>query len=324
MASAVVVYSAGTFVASSFGASFLPGDVFLRLGRSCDTYPYHTGPCPGSKVASGTQTWLPSGRGKTMRGIRVWSQYGYIDGPPSGERWYQEEMFEEARRAGARTLFFQGPPTDFVWLNGFAMQYFARKYGVTWVGSVDQADFAGFYVVPGHAPSPPSGFVPTRRLPLPDGGRLLLYRRGPALAPGAPVAVSADDLRRVAASGQPIYWAGPRPGATYELRLGADGSAAVRYLPPGMPAGDPRPALRVGTYPLADAFAATADAAALGDAVSVPIEGGVAFFSRRLPSHVFLAFQGVPVQIEVSSPEPGLARALVASGAIRPVEEAGR
>jgi hypothetical protein len=322
-AAALVAYGLFTFAAASFGASFLPRDVSISVGRGCRFYPYFTGPCPGSSIPA-LQSFLPSGEQVNRRAIRIWSQDGFVSGPPSGERWYQEEMFREAKAEGARTLFFQGPPIDFIWFNGFAMQYFARKYGLVWVASPDQADFAGIRVGRGESASPPAGFGEVGRFSLPDGGELVLYRRGAPPAPGAPAAASLADLRRAAASlDHPLYWAGPRAGVTYELRLGEDGSAVLRYLPPGVAVGDERPRLTVSSYPLDDAYAATLEAAAIGDAVTVPVRGGIAFFNRRRPGSVYLAYRGSPVQVEVSAPSPRVARALVSSGSIQPLERAG-
>jgi hypothetical protein len=174
---AVVAYGAVLFYASSFGVGLLPQDAYVHLGKGCRFYPYFTGPCAGSSIPA-LQSVEPSGEIVNRRGIQIWSQNGYVNGPPSGERWYQEEMFEEAARSSpSRTLYFQAPPLDFIWFNGFSMEYFARKHGVSWV-PLAQADFAGVRTVAGEQPPELPGFREVRRYELPAGGALTLYTRG--------------------------------------------------------------------------------------------------------------------------------------------------
>jgi dolichyl-phosphate-mannose-protein mannosyltransferase len=323
-----LAYAFFTFAASSFGIG-APRDVFAHISKSCPSYPYFAGRCPGSHVVSGTFTIAPSGVVLTERGVRIWSDGGYWDGPPSGERWYQEQMFQEAKAAGASSIWFQGPPIDFPWFNGFAMYYFAYKYGITWVASPDQAQFAGIRTQPGEPAARPAGFDELRRYPMPDGGVLHLYRRGAGAAAGAgagapakptePAAASLGDLRKAALQvGHPVMWAGKIPHRRVELTVEPDGSVYVRYLQPGRPAADATKALTVGTYPLQDAYAATRSTARDPNSVRIPIVGGIAFYNKLLPTSVYLAYPGSDVQVQVSSPTPGEARRLVASGAIRP------
>ena len=54
--------------------------------------------------------------------------------------------------------------------------------------------------------------------------------------------------------GHDVYWAGPDATATYELtQVGRN--LFIRYLPPGVDVGDPRPDfLTVGTYPVPNAY----------------------------------------------------------------------
>jgi hypothetical protein len=305
---AAVLYSTFTFLAMSFGIPSLPKDTFLHLG-------------PRSLV-SGTQSFTPKGEIVTLRGLRVWSQNGYVDGPPSGERWHQEEMFREAARESAnRTLWFQSPNDDFIWFNYFGMQYFSLKYGVTWVATPEQADFAGVRSAPGQDLAGPNGFVQVNQFPMPDGGTLRLYRRAATGAGGSgPTGASIADLRRLAASlGHPIYWAGPLRGFVYELTRTPDGRVYVRYLPSGVAVGSTKPFLTVATYPVPNAFAAT-KAAGVGDgAVHIAIRNGVAFYSRQRPTSVYLAYPGSNYQIEVFDPSPRAAHRIVASGQVQPV-----
>jgi len=122
------------------------------------------------------------------------------------------------------------------------------------------------------------------------------------------------------ARSSPIYWAGARPGMTYELTRTADGRIFLRYLPHGVPVGAVEPYLTIGTYPLAGAFAITNTLAARNGAVRVEVPGGgVGFYDAGSPENVYLAFPKTGDQIEVYDPAPGEARRLVASGQIGPV-----
>ena len=59
-----------------------------------------------------------------------------------------------------------------------------------------------------------------------------------SVTPIQPIAASIADLRAlVSASGHPVYWAGPRYRATYELSELSDGRIYVRYLPKGVEVG---------------------------------------------------------------------------------------
>ena len=140
-------------------------------------------------------------------------------------------------------------------------------------------------------------------------------------APGtAPVAASVGDLKALAARlGHPIYWAGPRPGYTYELTQTQSGKVYIRYLPSGAKLGDPRPRfLTVATYPFPGAYAAVAKTANGAARIGLA-HGGVAAVDNAYPKSIHLAFPGVSYQVEVYDPSPGTGRKLVASGTITPV-----
>ena len=136
------------------------------------------------------------------------------------------------------------------------------------------------------------------------------------------VRVSLKGLKTLAALGIPIYWAGERPGVTYELTKTADNRVFIRYLPAGVPIGSSERYLTIGTYPLSNAFVVTSRLAAGSGADPVEIgKDGVAFFRRKSPESVFLANRGSGVQIEVYDPTPGRAHDLVTSHqvtAVRP------
>ena len=140
--------------------------------------------------------------------------------------------------------------------------------------------------------------------------------------PTAPMASSADGLRSFASAiGHPVYWAGPLPSYTYELRLTSQGRVFVRYLPNGVEIGDRRASfLTVATYPVTNAVAALRNAAARGG-VGIEIEsGGFAYYDRSKPTSVYFATRRTPgYEVEVFDPSPLRARSLVLAGRIRPI-----
>jgi hypothetical protein len=137
--------------------------------------------------------------------------------------------------------------------------------------------------------------------------------------------VSARNLLALgAALGQPIYWAGPRRGVTYEFTETSDLRTYVRYLPRGVPAGSPTPVLTVATYPLPNAFAITRGAAHASGAIRLTVgKGAVAFYSKPRPTNVYLAFPGSSVQIEIYDPSAAVVRRLVLGGDVRLVSGSG-
>jgi hypothetical protein len=146
----------------------------------------------------------------------------------------------------------------------------------------------------------------------------------PAPARSNAVRISVDGLRQIAAVGIPIYWAGERPGITYELTKTGDNRVFIRYLPAGVPVGSDGSYLTIATYPLNDAFAVTSKAASRAGAVR--IDGGdgvVAFYDRSRPGNVYLAYRGSSSQIEVYDPSAAEAQQLVSSGQIGPVSTSG-
>jgi hypothetical protein len=134
-----------------------------------------------------------------------------------------------------------------------------------------------------------------------------------------PVAASVAKLR-VIARARPVYWAGPKPAARYELTQTTNGRVYIRYLPRGIRVGSRKNVRFVGTYALPGAYKALRKAAkAAGDVTFKAPRGGLAIYSKTGPTNVYLAFPGSNYQIEVYDPNPSRARQLVKSGAIRPI-----
>jgi hypothetical protein len=71
--------------------------------------------------------------------------------------------------------------------------------------------------------------------------------------------------------------------------------------------------LTVGTYDIANAYAATYGVATQPASVRIPLgPGAVAFYASDHPDNVYVAFESSPYQIEVYSPVAGQAKQLVA------------
>lgn len=153
------------------------------------------------------------------------------------------------------------------------------------------------------------------------GAWLLLRGDDDAGAPKVePVAATVADLRALADEVEhPVYWAGARPGNTYELTRTPDGRIYIRYLPRGTELGDPSPTFTsIGTYPQADAFGATEQVAAQAGAKSYNTKtGALVVQDPDKPTSVYFAFKDVPYLVEVFDPSAAKALDLALSGKVR-------
>jgi hypothetical protein len=142
----------------------------------------------------------------------------------------------------------------------------------------------------------------------------------PAPAPSA-TAASVGDLRSLAGNlGHPIYWAGERPGYTYELSQNSAGAVFIRYLPPGVRVGTNAEYTTVATYPFPQALAAIRRVAKRNTADLIKLRGGgLAVIDGQYPRSIHLAYPGSDYQIEVFGPSPAQVRRLVASQKIVPI-----
>lgn len=118
-----------------------------------------------------------------------------------------------------------------------------------------------------------------------------------------------------------MYWAGRARDDSYELTETRRGAFQVRYLPAGTVAGDERPAfLTVSTYPYRRAYAVTSDSAEGKGMISTPAPGGgLAVWSDRRPTNVYVAYPGTDLLVEVDSPRARQARGLVTAGDVGPI-----
>ena len=131
-------------------------------------------------------------------------------------------------------------------------------------------------------------------------------------------ATSAVGLRNLGQSlHQPIYWVGPRAGATYERTLPVPGRVLVRYLPAGAKVGSAAAYLTVATYAVPDAYAAAQRAAGRPGAIRIKVAtSAIAFTSKTRPLNAWITYPGSSYQIEVFAPTPGAARRMIASGRV--------
>jgi hypothetical protein len=154
-------------------------------------------------------------------------------------------------------------------------------------------------------------------------GRIAAVKPDRAAAKPRPSAVGVSEKGLKTLAGvlnQPLYWAGAEADVTYELTQTPDSRLYVRYLPPGVEVGAKRAYLTVGTYPVRDAYAVIRSAARQNGTVTIRVAGGgVAFYSRRVPSSVYLAYPRSDYEIEVYDPSPERAHQLVRSGRVTAV-----
>jgi hypothetical protein len=159
---------------------------------------------------------------------------------------------------------------------------------------------------------------------------LLTRESTTALSSHAPATISASGPRIVTVDGlsalaglrgSPVYWAGERSTALYEVSQTSNGYIYVRYLPSGTAPGDPRPAfLTIGTYPRPDAYGDIRAAARRPGAVSIPLgRHGLAVYDENDPTSIYLAYPGSTEQVEVYDPSSAVALHIARSGRVRPV-----
>jgi len=145
----------------------------------------------------------------------------------------------------------------------------------------------------------------------------------PALpAAGTPALLTATVLTGVTgAVGHDVYGVAAPAGTRPEVTRSSTGDVWVRYLSGDAKLGDKRADyLTVGTYPRTDALAA-AKAAAEGTksrSAELP-DGGIMLWSLERPESVYAASPGSDLLVEVYSPDPARARALVSGGAVAPL-----
>jgi hypothetical protein len=140
---------------------------------------------------------------------------------------------------------------------------------------------------------------------------------------GAPVGLSESELVDKAGSFSHVaYWVGPQQGTDeYELTETPDGRIYVRYLTGGAGVGDDSPNfLTVGTYAFPDAKKGLRTAESANQLKSVDSGPRYSVADGLSGNNVYVVFDDQPdLQVEVFSPQPGEARDLVDSGALKPI-----
>jgi hypothetical protein len=149
-----------------------------------------------------------------------------------------------------------------------------------------------------------------------------------SVKPFGPQAFSESGLKTASGVlGQPIYWAGARPGYTYEFRRADNGDIFLRYLPAGTAVGTKGKAagtkgafLVIATYPLRDAYAAVVRASKGKGSVAMKIpNNGLAVYSPRRPATYYFAYPGSTYQVGVFAPTAAVARRLVLQARVAPL-----
>ena len=134
--------------------------------------------------------------------------------------------------------------------------------------------------------------------------------------------VSVQELREFAASSpRAVYWAGAIPGRRLELTQARGDNVFVRYLSGDAAVGDGRPAFTtVGTYAFDGAYREVQRRGRSKGMETRPAPGGgLATWSEKRPSSVYLGFPGSDLLVEVYDPDPQRARALALSSEVGPV-----
>ena len=139
------------------------------------------------------------------------------------------------------------------------------------------------------------------------------------LTPGAKILTQSELQANVAKLGYPVYWLGPRENVEYEYTRRSDGRVYIRYVKPGTTAGSYTRFLTVGTYPMPDAYDVVKKISRLPDAKKIAVEGGIGAQSEKKPQSVYVAFRGKDLEIEVYSPDDGVAVQEVTDGNLQAI-----
>jgi hypothetical protein len=137
-----------------------------------------------------------------------------------------------------------------------------------------------------------------------------------------PVILNQDALSTLSGTlGQPIYWAGSRPGTHLEVTQQKNGNILVRFLPENLDAGEPaQKYLTIGTYPFNDAYGGLQAVASRPGAItdSTP-SGGLVVTNESTPTSVYVAYPDTNYEIEVYDPDSTEALSVAKSDALQPV-----
>lgn len=134
---------------------------------------------------------------------------------------------------------------------------------------------------------------------------------------GKEVIMSEDQLRTLATTHAPLYWAGPRDGTQYGVTVTSHNGVFIRYIPTGDAAGSTKEYLSVATYYALNGYNALASAKKdSADAAKSDTGALIATFKDK-PNHTYFSFPNAAFQVEVFSPDGNQARSMVDNGEIR-------
>lgn len=142
-----------------------------------------------------------------------------------------------------------------------------------------------------------------------------------AVPRGEATEVSTDRLRSFASStGRPVYWLGEMPERKLELTRNRRGDVFLRYLKEDARVGDKRPAFTaVGTLRLKRSLGTLRRRAKESSWSSQKVGPGLAAWSKKRPTNVYVASPRLPLLVEIYDPNPRRARELAVSGALKPL-----
>lgn len=127
------------------------------------------------------------------------------------------------------------------------------------------------------------------------------------------VALTADQLVQLIKDSQvTAYWVGPQEGALYGLTITADNQVFIKYLPDGKGLDDLKPNYRViATYPEEAAYDITRAAGTQSTAISfINADGAAVYYGKDRATNVYVAYSGIPYEIEVFDPDAATALSL--------------
>ncbi len=136
----LIGYSILTFLAVSFGLSFLPKNVIVDLNEK-------------NKLV-------------------LFAQNGYLIGPPTRENWYLVEAIEYIKKTPNSSFAFEG--LDTIWFNKSALSFYAQKGQLRFVSNSQEADL--LLIRNGEEINCPSERVETKTFLLPDGTKLKICK----------------------------------------------------------------------------------------------------------------------------------------------------
>ena len=185
--------------------------------------------------------------------------------------------------------------TSWLALVGVALVSSLLTFAVTWALTSSRAVSVTFVnpktSTPAAATSSPTNAVPVNP------------------ATSGQLALTEAELRSaVKTFGGSVYWAGSMSGALYTFNHLTSGQNFVRYLPNGNGLADVTQNYRViATYQVANAFQTMQTAGKLATGVSVTNpDGSLLYYAKATPLHVYLAYKGLALQIEIFDPTPGV------------------